>query len=124
MHLFQRIKTKVQKALIGLEGDGLTIEQRNGKIYISLEEALLFDAGKYVFNQSGIDALNKLSLKGNVVVLATAHPAKFPKVVIKQTNIKPKLPKSLKNIFNKKEIYKKLPKIVKNQLGFNFSTNK
>ena len=33
--LVTAIKNKVQKALTGLEGDGLTIEQRNGKIYIS-----------------------------------------------------------------------------------------
>jgi chemotaxis protein MotB len=59
--LVTAIKTKIQKALIGLEGDGLTIEQRNGKIYISLEEDLLFASGKYIVNQSGIDALNKLS---------------------------------------------------------------
>ena len=30
------LKQKISKALIGLEGDGLTIEQRNGKVYISL----------------------------------------------------------------------------------------
>jgi len=59
--LVTAIKTKVQKALSGLEGDGLTIEQRNRKIYISLEEELLFASGKYAVNQSGIDALNKLS---------------------------------------------------------------
>ena len=59
--LVTAIKTKIQKALIGLEGDGLTIEQRNGKIYISLEEDLLFASGKYIVNQSGVDALNKLS---------------------------------------------------------------
>ena len=55
------IKKKVQKALTGLEGDGLTIEQRNGKIYISLEEDLLFESGKYIVNQNGVSALNKLS---------------------------------------------------------------
>lgn len=55
------IKKKVQKALIGLEGDGLTIEQRNGKIYISLEEDLLFESGKYIINENGVNALNKLS---------------------------------------------------------------
>lgn len=55
------IKNKVQKALTGLEGDGLTIEQRNGKIYISLEEDLLFESGKYIINQNGVNALNKLS---------------------------------------------------------------
>ena len=41
------LKQKISKALIGLEGDGLTIEQRNGKVYISLEEDLLFASGKY-----------------------------------------------------------------------------
>ena len=55
------IKKKVQHALIGLEGDGLTIEQRNGKIYISLEEDLLFESGKYIINENGVNALNKLS---------------------------------------------------------------
>ena len=55
------IKKKVQQALIGLEGDGLTIEQRNGKIYISLEEDLLFESGKYIINENGVNALNKLS---------------------------------------------------------------
>lgn len=55
------IKRKVQQALIGLEGDGLTIEQRNGKIYISLEEDLLFESGKYIINENGVNALNKLS---------------------------------------------------------------
>ena len=59
--LVTAIKNKVQKALTGLEGDGLTIEQRNGKIYISLEEDLLFASGKYVVNQNGVKALNKLS---------------------------------------------------------------
>jgi len=59
--LVTAIKNKVQKALIGLEGDGLTIEQRNGKIYISLEEDLLFASGKYIVNQNGVSALNKLS---------------------------------------------------------------
>ena len=60
-HIFPKIKNKVQKALTGLEGDGLTIEQRNGKIYISLEEDLLFASGKYIVNQTGVNALNKLS---------------------------------------------------------------
>lgn len=59
--LVTAIKNKVQKALTGLEGDGLTIEQRNGKIYISLEEDLLFASGKYIVNQTGVSALNKLS---------------------------------------------------------------
>ena len=44
-----------------MEGDGLTIEQRNGKVYISLEEELLFASGKYEVNSRGVAALNKLA---------------------------------------------------------------
>jgi len=55
------LKRSISKALIGLEGEGLTIEQRNGKVYISLEEDLLFASGKYVVNSGGSAALNKLA---------------------------------------------------------------
>jgi chemotaxis protein MotB len=55
------LKQTISKALIGLEGEGLTIEQRNGKVYISLEEALLFASGKYEVNRGGVAALNKLA---------------------------------------------------------------
>ncbi|MBO7160698.1 MAG: hypothetical protein J6V62_04600, partial [Paludibacteraceae bacterium] len=34
----QDIKNKIQKALVGYEGDGLQIESRNGRIYVSLDE--------------------------------------------------------------------------------------
>ena len=75
--LVTSIKRKVQKALIGLEGDGLTIEQRNGKIYISLEENLLFASGKYMINKTGINALNKLSEalanQSNLKILVEGH---------------------------------------------------
>ena len=39
-----------------LEGNGLTIEKRNGKVYLSLEESLLFASGKYDVNNEGISA--------------------------------------------------------------------
>jgi len=52
--------------------------------------------------------ISKLSIEGNVIALATAHPAKFPDMVVKETNIKPELPDNLKNILTKKENYKRL----------------
>ncbi len=55
----------------------------------------------------------KISLKGKVVILATAHPAKFSEVVMNETSVKPDLPKSLKNILVEKEKYDKLPKDLK-----------
>ena len=60
-----------------------------------------------------IGVSQKISISGKTIVLATAHPAKFSDTVMKQTNIKPELPESLKNILIKKENYEKLPKDLK-----------
>ena len=58
----------------------------------------------------GIGVVKKIPLEGNTVVLATAHPAKFPEVVMESTGIKPELPEKLKYILSEKENYDKLPK--------------
>ena len=60
-----------------------------------------------------IGVVNKISLEGNTVILATAHPSKFSDVVMDETGIKPELPENLKNILDKKEKYEKLPKDLK-----------
>jgi chemotaxis protein MotB len=76
------LKQKISKALIGLEGDGLTIEQRNGKVYISLEEDLLFASGKYEINQTGKQALDKLSdalsYQKDLEILVEGHTDSIP----------------------------------------------
>ncbi len=61
----------------------------------------------------GIGVMKKISLEGNTVILATAHPSKFSEIVMKATNTKPELPENLKNISSKKEKYEKLPKDIK-----------
>ena len=60
-----------------------------------------------------IGVARKMSLEGNIVVLATAHPSKFSDIVMKETSIKPELPETLKNILVEKEKYEKLPKDLK-----------
>jgi chemotaxis protein MotB len=55
------LRTKIQKALVGFEGQGLTIEQRDGKIYVLLDEALLFKVGKSDVSEKGQEALKKLA---------------------------------------------------------------
>ena len=76
------LKKSISKALIGLEGEGLTIEKRNGKVYISLEEDLLFASGKYVVNSGGITALNKLatalSTQTDLEILVEGHTDNIP----------------------------------------------
>ena len=60
-----------------------------------------------------IGVSNKISLEGNTIILATAHPSKFSEVVMKETSIKPELPENLKNILIEKEKYEKLSKDLK-----------
>ncbi|HBF88547.1 MAG TPA: flagellar motor protein MotB [Bacteroidales bacterium] len=55
------LKEKVSAALRGFEGDGLTIVQKNGKVYVSLDEKLLFKSGKWDVDPKGQDALGKLA---------------------------------------------------------------
>ena len=60
-----------------------------------------------------VGVANKISLEGNIIILATAHPAKFHEVVMRETNIKPELPENLKKILDEKEKYEKFPKDLK-----------
>ena len=54
------LKERVAKALKGFEGQGLTIEEKNGRIYVSLEEKLLFNSGSTTVQEEGINALIEL----------------------------------------------------------------
>ena len=53
----------------------------------------------------GFGALKKVNIDGNNVVLATAHPCKFPEAIDKSIGIKPSLPDELKHIMGEKENY-------------------
>ena len=53
----------------------------------------------------GYGAFDKHNLKGNNIVLATAHPCKFPDAVFKAINLKSDLQKELEFILNEKEDY-------------------
>ncbi len=55
------LKDRVSAALTGFEGKGLTVEQRNGRIYVSLENKLLFPSGSAVVDAKGKEALVKLA---------------------------------------------------------------
>ncbi len=53
----------------------------------------------------GYGAFDKHDLKGNNIVLATAHPCKFPDAILKAINLKSDLPDELKFILDEKENY-------------------
>ena len=54
------LKTAVSNALTNFEGKGLTVEQRNGKVYVSMENKLLFSSGSWAVNSEGEKAVQQL----------------------------------------------------------------
>ncbi len=59
--LMNALRETVQKALLGFEGQGLTVSQRNGMVYVSLDEKLLFKSGSTVVDPNGVRALQQLA---------------------------------------------------------------
>lgn len=60
----RNLKEAISKALTDFEGKGLTVEQRDGKVYVSLENKLLFDSGSWTVGTNGRTAVQQL---GNVL---------------------------------------------------------
>jgi chemotaxis protein MotB len=56
-----QLKNSVASALLGFTGEGLTVEQRDGKLYVSLENSLLFASGSWTVNEMGKQAINELA---------------------------------------------------------------
>ncbi|WP_033959836.1 OmpA family protein [Psychroserpens jangbogonensis] len=55
-----KLKDAISKALTNFEGNGLTVEQRNGKVYVSMENKLLFESGSWAVGSNGKQAVKKL----------------------------------------------------------------
>mgnify|MGYP001357506046 CR=1 FL=1 len=80
---------------------------------MSVEEVLrtikdVYDKHKTILDPHtaiGYNAFDKVNLKGNNVVLATAHPCKFPDAIKKSINQNANLPKELMFILDEKENY-------------------
>ena len=59
--IVQDLKNKVSEALLGFENNGLTVSNRNGKVYVSLDEKLLFKTASWDIDANGRNALKKLA---------------------------------------------------------------
>lgn len=55
------LKEKLQKALLGFQQSGLSVDIRNGKVYVSLTDKLLFDTGSIIIDDKGQQALKELA---------------------------------------------------------------
>jgi chemotaxis protein MotB len=57
----RELREKMSNALQGFSPSDLTVSEKNGKVYVSLSENLLFPSGSAVVNPKGKDALSKLA---------------------------------------------------------------
>jgi chemotaxis protein MotB len=55
------LKNKVMDALVGFNNKGLTVHEKNGKVYVSLDEKLLFQSGQWQVDPRGQEAIRQLS---------------------------------------------------------------
>ena len=77
-----RLKSAVSKALMGYENNGLSVYQKEGRVYVSMEERLLFASGSTGIEKKGGDALKELSrvLAGNknINIMVEGHTDNVP----------------------------------------------
>lgn len=55
------LKEKLQNALKGYEGKGITVEEKGGNVYVSMENKLLFPSASWTVESEGLKALHELS---------------------------------------------------------------
>jgi len=80
--LVSDLKNKVSEALLGFENNGLTVTNKNGKVYVSLEEKLLFKSASWDIDANGRNALRKLAgvleKNPNIQVTIEGHTDNVP----------------------------------------------
>jgi len=76
------LKDAISAALTNFEGNGLTVEQRDGKVYVSMDNKLLFESGSWAVNPRGreaVVALGKvLAQNTEIAVLIEGHTDNVP----------------------------------------------
>ncbi len=76
------LKNAISSALTDFEGKGLTVEQRDGKVYVSMENKLLFQSGSWAVGDQGRKAVKQLgSVLGDnpeISVLIEGHTDNAP----------------------------------------------
>ena len=78
----QQLKNAISNALHNFEGNGLTVVHKNGKIYVSMENKLLFDSGSWAVGSEGKKAVEQLagvlSENKDINVLIEGHTDDVP----------------------------------------------
>jgi chemotaxis protein MotB len=80
--IVQALKTKITNSLLGFADKGINIEVKNGKVYVSMEEQLLFPSASIVINEKGKSALlelaNALKTQTDVTIMVEGHTDNVP----------------------------------------------
>lgn len=75
--ILSRIKNDINNALSGFEGKGITVEEKNGRIYVSMESKLLFQSASWKVEPTAVSALKKiatvLNLQSDVTIVIEGH---------------------------------------------------
>lgn len=71
------LKSKLQEALLGFKQNGLSVDIRNGKVYVSLADKLLFPSGSIIIDDRGKQALEQLAIvlnkEPNISIAVEGH---------------------------------------------------
>lgn len=80
--LLNRLHNSVKNALLGFSSDELTVEMKNGKVYISMSDKLLFKSGDANVETKGKEALKKvadvLNKNNDVSIAIEGHTDNVP----------------------------------------------
>lgn len=84
------LKDKVSRALLGFADMGLAVDMKNGKVYVSLDEELLFKSGSTNVDPKGVSAIKKLAevlaVNPDINIMVEGHTDDVP--YISSTTIK------------------------------------
>lgn len=80
--LMTALTGKVAEALFSFNDDELSVEMRNGMLYVSMEEKLLFRSGSFEVGEKGKDAISKLGsvleVNPDIQILIEGHTDNVP----------------------------------------------
>lgn len=78
----RNLKDAISRALTDFEGKGLTVEQRDGKVYVSMENKLLFSSGSWAVGTEGKKAVEQLGAvladNPDIAILIEGHTDNVP----------------------------------------------
>ena len=78
----KRLNSILRDALLGFKSDELSVEVKNGKVYVSMSDKLLFKSGSAAIESKGIDAIkvlaDVLTKNADIDILVEGHTDSNP----------------------------------------------